>query len=80
MIVKPKRKNKKSAEAVCNLCGDKLRLCDLRNRFVIDRQISYGSEYNGSRVVLRMCCSCFDRLVEGCAITPIDQTKTGEDL
>lgn len=79
MIVNPKRKKKKLPDAVCNLCGDKLKLRDLQNRFVVNRQIGPGSEYNGSHVVLRMCCSCFDRLIEGCVITPIDQTKTEEE-
>ena len=76
MIVVPKKINRKvNTNAVCNLCGKRLDLLDLQNRLFICKTLGYGSEFNGKRVDLRMCCNCFDRLVEGCDVAPIDQTK-----
>lgn len=65
----------------CNLCGARLARRDLQNRFHIDRIVGPGSDYHGQHIDLWMCCSCFDRLVEGSEITPsvtqIEATEAG---
>ena len=74
--VKVERVHKKNGRRlVCNLCGKTLDEMDLENNLTIRRRLGYGSAYDGDRVDLRICCSCFDMLVEGCTVTPIDQTK-----
>lgn len=56
----------------CNVCGKELDLFDIQEDFSICKaRIGYGSAYDGDAVALRMCCGCFDRLVSGCALSPV---------
>lgn len=77
MIVKVRKiqKNEQQQLLYCNLCGAILNRMDLKNRFVISRNVGRGSEFNGSHVTMRMCCSCFDRLAEGCEVSPVGEVK-----
>lgn len=64
MIIKP-------SVPRCNVCGAPLDFDDLQNDFRIDRRVHYGSENDGRRVCLRMCCNCFDETIALCALSPI---------
>ena len=55
----------------CNLCGKQLDELDLREDFTIHTTAGYGSKYDMSRIDLRLCCDCFDRLVDECALSPV---------
>jgi hypothetical protein len=57
----------------CNLCGAKFNEFDWQQDFHIHQRIGYGSIYDGDCVHLRLCCDCFDRLVEACEISPIKE-------
>lgn len=57
---------------VCNYCGKELDLFDHQQDFTIHKkQIQYGSGYDGDEVRLRLCCECFDSIVDSCKINPI---------
>ena len=58
---------------VCNLCGKRFDRKDVRQNFTIKSVVGPGSDYEGSRVIMRMCCDCFDRILEGCEVSPIEQ-------
>lgn len=56
----------------CNVCGGILDECDLYCDFRINKEsIGYGSEFDGDAVDMRLCCDCFDAMIEACAVWPI---------
>lgn len=55
----------------CNGCGRELDFWDLQQNFTIHKRVEYGSIYDGSLVDLRLCCECFDSLVQACKLPPI---------
>lgn len=55
----------------CNICGDDLDYFDLQQKFIIHKNVLYGSRYDLHTVYLQMCCDCFDTLVSVCEISPI---------
>ena len=55
----------------CNLCGKPLDVYDMNQRIAVHTRLGYGSKYDGETVALHMCCECFDRLIEGCEVSPI---------
>ena len=55
----------------CSLCGKPLTPVDLSQRFEIHRVVGYGSAYDMAEIHLRMCCDCFDAMVDGCEISPV---------
>lgn len=58
---------------VCNLCGKELEFFDLQNDFTIHRKVQYGSIYDGYTVNLKLCCDCFDDLVQQCKVNPMSE-------
>lgn len=56
---------------VCNLCGKELDIFDTQENFTIHKRIGYGSVHDGEQVHLRLCCDCFDRLVDECVVSPV---------
>ncbi len=55
----------------CNKCGKKLDIWDLQMNFFVQRNLGYGSKYDGESVEFDLCCSCVDWLIEKCKISPI---------
>lgn len=53
-----------SKEIRCNKCGSKLDVFDIQNDFSFRRKVKYGSKYDGSEVEIRLCCNCFDELID----------------
>lgn len=60
-----------SKELTCNVCGKKFDFWDTQENYNIFTHCGYGSKYDGEIVDLDICCDCFDRLVEGCVISPV---------
>lgn len=58
---------------ICNMCGHELDEFDLCQSFFICGPIGYGSVHDGGRADLNLCCECFDRLAEQCAVSPITE-------
>ena len=58
---------------ICNHCGKELDFFDLQNDFSIHKRIGYGSVHRGDDVHMRLCSDCFDKLVEECEVSPIEE-------
>ena len=56
---------------VCNLCGKELDFWDVQEDFTLHRHVGYGSEV----IKLRLCCECFDHIVDECKVSPIEEVK-----
>lgn len=62
----------------CNFCGKELDLFDIQADFSIRKNpVGYGSVHDLESVDLRLCCGCFDLIVNTCMISPI--TSDGGD-
>lgn len=57
----------------CNCCGRPLSEWDMQENFHIHTSVGYGSKYDGEEIDLRMCCECFDYLVDSCAVSPVKE-------
>lgn len=63
-----------STQQYCNRCGRPLDFWDLQEDFSIHKyELGYGTKHDGDSVDLQLCCDCFDKLVEECAISPIKE-------
>ncbi len=60
---------------VCNLCGKELDFWDVQEDFTLHRHVGYGSGYDGEVIKLRLCCECFDHIVDECKVSPIEEVK-----
>lgn len=60
---------------VCNRCGKELDFWDIQEDFTIHRHVGYGSGYDGEVINLRLCCECFDRLVNECKVSPVEEVR-----
>lgn len=58
-------------ENVCNVCGKELDMFDQQEEYTLHKFVGYGSKHDGSVIHLQMCCDCFDRLVDSCAVSPL---------
>ena len=56
---------------VCNLCGKELDFWDVQEDFTLHR---HGG-YDGEVIKLRLCCECFDHIVDECKVSPIEEVK-----
>lgn len=52
------------SERCCNFCGKVLDYWDLQEDISADRFIGYGSKYDLYRLQFKLCCGCFDRLLD----------------
>ncbi len=68
-------------EFYCNKCGKKLDIWDTQGDFSIQRHLGYGSRYDGANLDLDLCCDCMDKIIEECAIPPIEMPRNdrGDD-
>lgn len=60
-----------NTETVCNICGQKLDFFDRQEDYTIKKSIGYGSMYDGDIVDLHICCSCFDKIISNCVVSPL---------
>lgn len=58
----------------CNCCARPLDEWDLQQKFAIHTLVGYGSKYDTEKIRLQLCCSCFDNLVDKCAIPPVENS------
>lgn len=58
-------------ELYCNKCGKKMDMWDIQENFSIQRNLGYGSKYDGDDLDLDLCCDCMDKLIESCMISPV---------
>ena len=56
---------------VCNRCGKDLDIWDAQQGFSIHTTVQYGSVHDGETITLRLCCECFDQLLDACKVSPV---------
>ena len=62
----------------CTMCGKYFDLWDEQENFCLNRRIGYGSSYDSCQVKLRLCCGCFDRVLD--MVVPLCGTNPITDL
>lgn len=58
-------------EITCNKCGKKFDIWDTQEHFSINTRMGYGTKYDGDDLELDLCCSCMEKLIDECVISPI---------
>lgn len=62
-------------EIICNVCGKEFDAWDRKEDFSIHKRCGYGTKYDGETINLDICCECMERLIESCAISPMEVLK-----
>lgn len=57
----------------CNRCGKELDIWDKQERFSIHTRLGYGTKYDGDILEINLCCSCMEKLIDECVISPIKE-------
>ena len=57
----------------CTMCGKKFDMWDEQENFCFEHRLGYGSKNDGDVVRLKLCCGCFDRIVD--IISPMSKEK-----
>ncbi len=60
-----------SSYPVCNCCGKPLDEFDIQENFHIHTRVGYGSVHDTEEIDLRLCCNCFDGIVDNCEVSPV---------
>jgi hypothetical protein len=53
----------------CNICGKQFDYWDYSEHFEINTICGYGSTHDMEEHHVRLCCECFDKLVDNCKVT-----------
>lgn len=56
---------------ICNMCGKVLDIWDQKEDFSIERQLGYGTSYDGEELSLHLCCDCMEEIINSCQVNPI---------
>lgn len=56
---------------ICNKCGKRLDPWDSISCIHFERDLGYGSQYDGCSVEIDLCNSCFDAFINECAVSPL---------
>lgn len=57
-------------EKFCHCCGKEYDLTDYTGGVTVSRDLGYGSKYDGEYLSMNICCSCMEKLIDGCKIVP----------
>jgi len=59
------------------MCGKEFDMWDTQAGFGIREKVGYGSEFDGSKIALDLCCDCFDKLIKyiipKCKYSPVEE-------
>jgi len=55
------------------MCGKKFDMWDEQENFCFEHRVGYGSKNDGDVVRLKLCCGCFDRIID--IISPMSKEK-----
>ena len=64
----------------CNLCGTELDYCDIQEDFTFSKHLGYGTRYDGSDLLMRLCCHCMEKLIDGCVVPPLEDLDKTLDM
>ena len=59
------------ASEKCNKCGKEFDIWDMQEDFSMQRNLGYGTKYDGDDLFLSLCCDCMEELIDSCKISPI---------
>ena len=64
-------------KTICNICGKEFDMWDQQEGFGLHYHVGYGSRFDGDRILVDMCCDCFDELMDTyilpkCKISPLE--------
>lgn len=48
----------------CNMCGKEFDMWDEQENFCFTHYVGYGSKYDFNKVDLKLCCDCFDKVMD----------------
>lgn len=58
---------------VCNMCGATLSIVDeIEDYSIIKDPLGFGTIYDGNKLDLHICSSCLEKLIQACALPPIE--------
>ena len=49
---------------ICSMCEKELDEFDLQEKFSFKRYIGYGSKYDMNILDVKLCCGCFDKILD----------------
>ena len=55
------------------MCGEEFDCWDEQENFCFQHIIGYGSIHDGERIVINLCCNCFDKVID--IVVPICKTN-----
>ena len=59
---------------ICNKCGKEFDLYDNLEGFRIFKDcLGYGTEFDGSKLELDLCCECMNELIKSCKVSPVEE-------
>lgn len=61
----------RETNCVCNKCGKHMDDFDINMGFSFEKDMGYGSKYDGEKIKLNLCCECVDNIIDILAISPI---------
>lgn len=67
-------------DGLCTMCGKKLDMWDEQENFSFSSHIGYGSKYDTTIIDIRLCCDCFDKIIDNIAINGKYDPVVGEYL
>lgn len=53
----------------CTMCGKEFDIWDEQENFCFQHRVGYGSAHDGDVISLKLCCSCFDRVIYVISLT-----------
>ena len=58
------KNNEVSRMKRCTMCGKKFDVWDEQENFCFQHRVGYGSAHDGDVICLKLCCNCFDRVID----------------
>lgn len=62
----------------CTMCGKEFDFWDKQENFCFEHQVGYGSAHDGEKISLKLCCECFDKVID--IIAPMCLTDPFEEV
>ena len=53
-----------NTKLICSMCEKELDEFDLQEDFSFKRYIGYGSKYDMNFLDIKLCCDCFDKILD----------------
>ena len=63
----------------CSMCGKEFDEWDEQENFCFEHNVGYGSKYDMCKIDLKLCCDCFDKvmdyIVSQCRDNPVSEVQ-----